>query len=55
MMPAARVAAAAEILDTILDGSAAEQALTGWARHSRFAGSKDTQFSYAKVPNPSLL
>ncbi len=41
MTPAARVAAAADILDTILDGSAAEQALTGWARRSRFAGSKD--------------
>lgn len=41
MMPAARVAAAAEILDTILEGSAAEQALTGWARRRRFAGSKD--------------
>ena len=41
MTPGARVQAAAEILDTILDGLAAEQALTGWARRSRYAGSKD--------------
>lgn len=41
MTPAARVAAATEILDMILDGTAAEKALTGWARRSRFAGSKD--------------
>lgn len=41
MTPAARVAAAIEILDAIRAGSAAEQALTGWARRSRFAGSKD--------------
>ncbi|SFR17295.1 RsmB/NOP family class I SAM-dependent RNA methyltransferase [Poseidonocella sedimentorum] len=41
MTPAARIAAAAEILDGILAGSAAEKALTGWARRSRFAGSGD--------------
>jgi 16S rRNA (cytosine967-C5)-methyltransferase len=41
MTPGARVAAAAEILDAIRDGQAAEQALTAWARGSRFAGSKD--------------
>jgi 16S rRNA (cytosine967-C5)-methyltransferase len=41
MTPAARVAAAAEILDQILSGTPAEKALTGWARRSRFAGSKD--------------
>ena len=41
MTPGARVAAAADILDAILDGSPAEKALTSWARRSRFAGSKD--------------
>lgn len=41
MTPAARVAAAIDILDSILDGTPAEKALTGWARRSRFAGSKD--------------
>ena len=41
MTPGARVAAAIEILDTWNDGMAAEQALTRWARRSRFAGSKD--------------
>lgn len=41
MTPAAHIAAAAEILDDILDGAPAEKALTGWARRSRFAGSKD--------------
>ena len=41
MMPGARVAAAIEILDDIAQGLAAEQALTRWARRSRFAGSKD--------------
>jgi len=39
--PAARVAAAIEILDEILAGSPAEKALTNWARRSRFAGAKD--------------
>lgn len=41
MTPAARVQAAIEILERIRAGDAAEKALTGWARHSRFAGSKD--------------
>ncbi len=41
MTPAARVQAAVMILDRILAGDAAEKALTNWARHSRFAGSKD--------------
>lgn len=41
MTPAARWAAAAQILDQIEAGEAAEKALTTWARRSRFAGSKD--------------
>ncbi|QBF31789.1 RsmB/NOP family class I SAM-dependent RNA methyltransferase [Thalassococcus sp. S3] len=41
MTPGARIAAAIDILDSILEGRPAEQALTGWARRSRFAGSKD--------------
>ena len=41
MTPGARVAAAIEILDDMAAGLAAEQALTRWARRSRFAGSKD--------------
>ncbi|MGI9369781.1 MAG: RsmB/NOP family class I SAM-dependent RNA methyltransferase [Ruegeria sp.] len=41
MTPAARVQAAIEILDDILAGVPAEKALTGWARRSRYAGSKD--------------
>ncbi len=41
MTPGARVAASIEIIDDILGGQAAEQALTRWARNSRFAGSKD--------------
>ena len=41
MTPGARVQAAIEILDRIIGGMPAEQALTGWARRSRFAGSKD--------------
>ena len=41
MTPAARVQAAIGVLDAILAGKPAEQALTGWARASRFAGSKD--------------
>ncbi|MDA5095699.1 RsmB/NOP family class I SAM-dependent RNA methyltransferase [Aliiroseovarius sp. KMU-50] len=41
MTPGARVAAAIEVLDTILSGQPAEKALTGWARSHRFAGSKD--------------
>jgi 16S rRNA (cytosine967-C5)-methyltransferase len=41
MTPAARVSAAMEVFDVILAGQPAEKALTNWARHSRFAGSKD--------------
>ena len=41
MTPEARVQAAIEILDLVVDGDAAEKALTSWARRSRFAGSKD--------------
>lgn len=41
MTPAARIGAAIEILDRILGGTAAEQALTSWARAHRFAGSGD--------------
>lgn len=39
--PGARVAAAIGVVDAIINGSAAEQALTRWSRASRFAGSKD--------------
>ena len=41
MTPAARVQASIEILDEILGKAPVEKALTGWARRSRFAGSKD--------------
>ena len=41
MTPGARVAAAITVLDQIREGAAAEQALTAWARGSRFAGSRD--------------
>jgi len=41
MTPGARISAAIECLDLIFDGMPAEKALTGWARRSRFAGSKD--------------
>lgn len=41
MTPGARVAAAIAVLDQIIAGHPAEQALTHWARGSRFAGSKD--------------
>ncbi|GKY89800.1 RsmB/NOP family class I SAM-dependent RNA methyltransferase [Sinisalibacter aestuarii] len=41
MTPAARVAAAIEVLDGWLAGGAAEQLLTSWARSHRFAGSTD--------------
>lgn len=41
MTPAARLAAAIEVLDRILSGTPAEQALTNWGRASRFAGSGD--------------
>jgi 16S rRNA (cytosine967-C5)-methyltransferase len=41
MTPSARLSAAIEVLDQYLSGTAAEKALTNWARRSRFAGSKD--------------
>ena len=41
MTPGARVAAAIEILDQVGTGTPVEQALTRWARSSRYAGSKD--------------
>lgn len=41
MTPAARLSAAISVLDDILAGRTAEQALTAWGRGSRFAGSGD--------------
>ncbi len=41
MTPGARLQAAAEVLDRIAGGMAAEQALLGWSRGARYAGSKD--------------
>lgn len=41
MTPSARIGAAIDVLDRILDGQAAEHALLRWARNSRYAGSKD--------------
>ena len=41
MTPAARHAAAIEVLDRILAGAPAEQAMTNWGRASRYAGSGD--------------
>lgn len=41
MTPAARVAAAIEVLEDILGGEPAEKCLTRWARGNRYAGSKD--------------
>ena len=41
MTPAARIAAAAEVLDRVLAGDPAERALTGWGRGNRYAGSRD--------------
>ncbi|MEO0916908.1 MAG: RsmB/NOP family class I SAM-dependent RNA methyltransferase, partial [Pseudomonadota bacterium] len=41
MRPEARVAAAIEILDSVLGGASAEQRLTTWARGNRYAGSSD--------------
>ena len=41
MTPGARVAAAIDVIDAILAGASAEQALSRWARGSRYAGSKD--------------
>ena len=45
MTPAARLSAAITILDRILAGTPAEQALVNWARASRFAGSGDRNAS----------
>lgn len=41
MQPAARVSAAIEVLDAILSGQSAEQALGRWGWANRYAGSKD--------------
>jgi len=41
MTPAARVQTTIELLDQMLEGTAPEKVLTGWARKSRFAGAKD--------------
>jgi len=41
MTPGARLSAAIAVLDRVLAGAPAEQALTNWARASRFAGSGD--------------
>jgi 16S rRNA (cytosine967-C5)-methyltransferase len=43
LTPAARLSAAIAVLDRWLSGTPAEQALTNWARASRFAGSSDRQ------------
>ncbi|WP_172332142.1 RsmB/NOP family class I SAM-dependent RNA methyltransferase [Mangrovicoccus sp. HB161399] len=41
MTPAARIAAAIEVLDRVLSGEPAEKVLTTWGRTNRYAGSKD--------------
>lgn len=41
MTPAARYAAAIDVLDHAADGQPAEKALTAWGRSNRYAGSKD--------------
>ncbi|MBT8416713.1 MAG: RsmB/NOP family class I SAM-dependent RNA methyltransferase, partial [Silicimonas sp.] len=41
MTPAARIAAAIDILDHVLEGASVEGSLIAWARRSRFAGSGD--------------
>lgn len=41
MTPNARYAAGQSVLDAIENGQAAEQALLGWSRANRYAGSKD--------------
>jgi len=41
MTPAARIAAAAEVLDEIGTMGRAEPALKAWSRGNRYAGSKD--------------
>lgn len=43
MQRAARLAAAADVLDAILAGQPAEQVLLNWARRHRFAGSGDRE------------
>ena len=43
MTPAARLAAATQVLDRVLAGAAVEPALTNWGRAHRFAGSGDRQ------------
>ena len=41
MTPAARYAAAIDVLDRAAEGQPAEKALTAWGRSNRYAGSKD--------------
>lgn len=41
MTPAARYAAAVDVLDGFLSGEPAEKLLSNWARRNRYAGSKD--------------
>ncbi len=41
MTPSARISAAIDILDRILNGEAAQKVLAGWARQNRYAGSGD--------------
>lgn len=41
MIPAARLSAAIEVLDAILNGQTADAALTAWGRAHRFAGAGD--------------
>ncbi len=41
MTPAARIAAAIDVLERYLAGAPVEKALGGWARAARYAGSKD--------------
>ena len=41
MTPAARIAAAIEVMDRVLAGAAVEPVLTNWGRANRFAGSGD--------------
>ncbi len=41
MTPAARIAAAIDVLDRVAAGSPAEKALLTWSRGARYAGSKD--------------
>ena len=41
MIPAARIAAAIEILDTILTGEPVDKVLSNWGRGNRYAGSGD--------------